>query len=169
MLYLLDTNVLIDANRDYYPIARVPEFWDWLRYQGEQERIRIPMEVLEEITAGYEDDLTVWARDHAVVAALALREEPEVADVSRVVSEGYAADLTDEEVEKLGFDPFIIAYALRQPGGRCVVTTESSRPAKTRANRKAPDVCRTLGVPCCNTFELLRTLNFATNWSRGSG
>ena len=35
MLYLLDSNVLIDANRDYYPIERVPEFWDWLVAMGE--------------------------------------------------------------------------------------------------------------------------------------
>lgn len=34
MLYLLDANVLIDANRDYYPISRVPEFWDWLVHLG---------------------------------------------------------------------------------------------------------------------------------------
>lgn len=30
MLYLLDANVIIDANRDYYPLERVPEFWAWL-------------------------------------------------------------------------------------------------------------------------------------------
>ena len=30
VLYVLDANVFIDANRDYYPIERVPEFWDWL-------------------------------------------------------------------------------------------------------------------------------------------
>ena len=30
MLYLLDANVFIDANRDYYPLDRFPEFWDWL-------------------------------------------------------------------------------------------------------------------------------------------
>jgi len=30
LLYLLDANVLIAANRDYYPLGRVPEFWDWL-------------------------------------------------------------------------------------------------------------------------------------------
>ena len=34
VLYLLDANVLIDANRDYYPVARVPEFWDWLLEMG---------------------------------------------------------------------------------------------------------------------------------------
>jgi Domain of unknown function (DUF4411) len=30
MLYLLDSSVLIDANRDDYPLKRVPQFWDWL-------------------------------------------------------------------------------------------------------------------------------------------
>ena len=30
LLYLLDANVLIDAHRDYYPLGRVPEFWDGL-------------------------------------------------------------------------------------------------------------------------------------------
>jgi len=34
VLYLLDACVLIDANRDYYPIARVPEFWEWLLEMG---------------------------------------------------------------------------------------------------------------------------------------
>ena len=43
VLYLLDANVLIDANRDYYPIARVPEFWDWLLEMGRLGRIRIPL------------------------------------------------------------------------------------------------------------------------------
>ena len=49
MLYLLDANVLIDANRDYYPIARVPEFWDWLLEMGRLGRIRIPLEIYEEV------------------------------------------------------------------------------------------------------------------------
>jgi hypothetical protein len=30
LLFLLDANVLINANRDYYPIDRVPELWEWL-------------------------------------------------------------------------------------------------------------------------------------------
>ena len=49
VLYLLDANVLIDANRDYYPIARVPEFWDWLLEMGRLGRIRIPLEIYEEV------------------------------------------------------------------------------------------------------------------------
>lgn len=30
MLCLLDANVLIGAHNDYYPIDRMPQFWEWL-------------------------------------------------------------------------------------------------------------------------------------------
>ena len=34
MLFLLDASVLITANNTYYPIERVPEFWEWLAHQA---------------------------------------------------------------------------------------------------------------------------------------
>ena len=48
VLYLLDACVLIDANRDYYPIERVPEFWEWLLEMSNLDRIKIPQEFYEE-------------------------------------------------------------------------------------------------------------------------
>ena len=164
LLYLLDANVLIDANRDYYSINRVPEFWAWLAHLGERGRVKIPLEVYEEVKYG-KDDLAAWAKDHDVEVALLLAEDVDVAQVARVVDEGYAPDLTDYEVEKIGRDPFLIAYGLADVGRRCVVTTEVSKPSSTRANRKVPDVCDGFGVPCENTFELVRALNFTTTWS----
>ena len=41
MLFLLDTNVLIDANRDYYALDRVPEFWDWLVHFGTEGQVKM--------------------------------------------------------------------------------------------------------------------------------
>lgn len=161
--YLLDANVLIDANRDYYPLARVPEFWAWLLRRGEEGRIKIPREAYEEITPS-KDDFARWMKDGDTKHSLLLDEEAAPSLVARVVDEGYAPDLSDDEVEMLGRDPFIIAYALATPGMRCVVTTEASRPKRTRANRKIPDVCRDFGIPCCNTFELVRALDFRTGW-----
>ena len=61
MIYLLDANVLIDANRDYYPIERIPEFWEWLVYKGEAGEIKIPIEVYEELKNG-KDKLAGWAK-----------------------------------------------------------------------------------------------------------
>lgn len=163
MLYLIDANVLIDANRDYYPIDRIPEFWSWLLHMGSGGRIKIPREIFDEIT-GDSAGLPHWLRGAGSKEALLLDEDASPALVSRVVYDGYAPDLTDDEIEKLGRDPFLIAYGLVAPDVRCVVTTETSKPSKLRANRHVPDVCKVLGVPCCNTFAMLRNLDFRTGW-----
>ncbi len=165
MLYLLDANVLIDANRDYYPIERVPEFWEWLEFQGESGTVKVPLEVYEELKEG-KDALAAWMKQDSVREALLLQEEVEVDLVSQTVENRYALDLTDDEILKIGRDPFLVAYALKDVGGRCVVTTEVSKPSRLRANRHLPDVCRDSSIPCCNTFELTRQLNFSTAWRR---
>lgn len=163
MLYLLDANVLIDANRDYCAIKRVPEFWEWLANVGMKGLVKIPLEVYEEIKDG-QDDLAKWAKDSDISTALLFGEEADVSLVSRVTDEGYAPDLTDDEIEKIGRDPFLIAYALAARLERCVVTTEVSKPKRQRANRHVPDVCNDLEVRWCDTFELLRALDFSTDW-----
>lgn len=161
MLYLLDANVLIDANRDYYPIARVPEFWSWLTHMAEQGNAKVPLEIYEELIEGGDplSDFLKACRQHFL-----LQESTRPDLVRKVIQQGYADDLTDEEIAKMGRDPFLVAHALAVPGQRCVVTTEASRPKRTRANRHIPDVCRDLGVPSCNTFEFLRRLDFSTGW-----
>ncbi len=94
---------------------------------------------------------------------LLLQEEVALELLRRVVHEGYALDLTEDELEKLNEDPFLVAYVLADAEYRCVVTTEVSKPKRTRANRHLPDVCRGFKVPCCDAFALIRTLNFRTN------
>lgn len=71
MLYLLDANVLIDASRDYYPIDRVPEFWDWLQHHGNRGSLKVPEEIYEEVRDGT-DDLARWIRQSDVARALKL-------------------------------------------------------------------------------------------------
>lgn len=164
MLYLLDANVLIDANRDYYPIERVPEFWEWLEDVGESGNAKIPVEVYDEISDG-RDALANWAKQDPIKTALLFQEEVDVSLVSYVIDHGYASDLTDDEVEKIGRDPFLIAYALKDSRGRYIVTTEVSKPRRRRANRHLPDICNDLGVRCYNTFEFVRALDFSTGWN----
>ena len=167
VLYLLDANVLIDANRDYYPIARVPEFWDWLLEMGKLDRIKIPQEFYEEVIfprpqKDKKDPLVEWLKTHK--ETLVLDEEAVVELVTRVTEQGYASDLTDEELIKIGRDPFLVAYALVDIQNRSVVTTEHSKPSRRRANSKLPDVCNDFNVRCINTFALIQELNFRTGW-----
>lgn len=167
MLYLADANVLITANNSYYPIDRVPEYWEWLVYMGTQGRVKMPFEIFEEVKDGPDDVekdlLFAWLHDEANKRALVLDEKVDPDLVQRVIAEGYASDLADDEVEQIGRDPFLIAYGLAAEG-RCVVTVETSAPKKERQNRKVPDVCKGLGVNCCNPFEFNRALGFRTQW-----
>ena len=159
MLYLLDANVPIDAHRDYYPIDRVPQFWEWLIDLGQKGRVKIPQEICEEVTAGT-DDVANWLKENAAVARLDEQASPEM--VERVVEEGYAPDLTDAEIEEIGEDPFLIAYALQDPANRIVVSNEVSRPSRRRANRHVPDVCRDFNIRSINVFTLIQELDFRT-------
>lgn len=171
VIYLLDANTLIDAKRDYFEFERVPEFWEWLEHNGGLGNVKIPIEIYEEFeesknAEGGRDALSEWASDEDVRKALLLGEDVDQKIVSRVISQGYCQNPTDQEIEKMGRDPFLIAHALRDPENRVVVTTEVSRPAKQRANRKVPDVCRDMGVRCINTFQFLRELDFKTGWKK---
>lgn len=165
MLYLLDANVLIDANRDYYPIERVPEFWDWLAAIGEQGQAKIPLEIYEEVVNPLPerpDALIDWLRANRDALLLAEEVPPDL--VAMVTEQGYGNALTDVDLEKIGRDPFLIAYALVDAANRSVISNETSRPGKQGANRKVPDVCDGFNVRHSNIFGLIRELDFRTDW-----
>jgi hypothetical protein len=168
MLHLLDANVLITAHSSYYPVDRVPEYWEWLHHMGEQGKIAICQEIYEEIKEGPTDEekdlLFAWLQEQEHKDALLLDEEVDQAIVNKIVTTGYAADLTDEEIDLLGRDPFLMAYAVAQPKDRCVVTVEVSKPKRQRANRQVPDVCKSLGLQVCDPHTMNKVLGFRTNW-----
>jgi len=165
MLFLLDANVLIDANRDYYPINSVPEFWEWLLYHGEQGEVKIPVEIYGELCKGT-DGLTDWVKRQETKSALLFDQEVDIGLVRQVINDGYGNNLSDTEFEQLGNDPFLISYALDSSviNEVCIVTTEISKPAKIGANRRIPDVCKGLSINCYNSFEFFKALSFSTHW-----
>ena len=97
--------------------------------------------------------------------SLLLADKVDTTLVQKVIVEGYAPDLTDDEVEQIGRDPFLTAHALSATE-RCVVTVESPAPEKQRQNRRIPDVCKSMGQACCNPFEFNRALGFRTQWKQ---
>lgn len=144
-------------------LDRVPEFWEWLLHMGAANRVKIPLEIVEEIVSGT-DDLAEWLSDREHRDALQLDEEIDVSALQKIIAQGYAPDLTDDDIEKIGRDPFLIAYAMIDTTNRCVVTAEVSKPSATRSNRRVPDVCRSMNITWMNGSELVRKLNFSTSW-----
>ena len=158
MLYLLDANVLIRADEDYYGFDLVPQFWDWLYSQCTAGNVKMPLEIWQEV-CGSRTQLGKWINDKDVKAALILDEEADPAILAHVLDNGYGPNLTDTEIEKIGQDMFLVAYGLAAPD-RTVVTKEISKPSKQRGGRKVPDVCDTLKQPWTRDFELYRILGF---------
>ena len=165
MLYLLDANVIITAKDSYYAIDQVPEFWEWLVDQGEQDNLKVPRELLDEVSPGRDKEhpFFAWRKDKTTIEALLLGEAVDPTVLQRVLDEGYGENLNDDELITIGADPFLVAYSLAKPE-RTVVTTEVSRPGARRQNRKLPDVCDQFGVPRINTFQMTRALGWKTNW-----
>lgn len=166
-MYLLDASTLIDAKDYYYPIERVPEFWDWLIFHGREVNIKIPIEIYREFYGqkGKEDELVIWAKRTEVKKALLLKESAEPDLVSRITYGGYLPNPTDDEIKKMGNDPFLLSYALRDVENRCVVTTEISKKSRKGAGAKIPDVCEKFHIRCINSFQLIRELDFKTSWN----
>lgn len=163
MVYLFDADTLIRADNTFYPLNRFPVFWEWLHHNGEKGHIKIPIEQYEEIVAG-NGDLVDWLNSEEVKEALIFEEEADPALVAEVTEKGYAPDLDEAELEKVGRDPFLISYGYAETDERFIVTFEVSAPSKKRANRKIPDICDDLGIKCGTLFEVIEILDFKTSW-----
>lgn len=166
-MYLIDANVLITAHEQYYPIDRVPQFWELLLMRGNDGKIKIPHEIFHEVVEYKSDDeekakLVDWLKTESHKSKLLLDEDTVVVSVQEVLNKGYSPCLSDIEIEKLGKDPFLIAHALKDKNQRVVVSLEISRPKAKACNRKIPDVCESLGIKHMNTFGMIRELNFHT-------
>jgi hypothetical protein len=131
-------------------------------------RCKLPLEIYEEIKEGRKDEdkdlLLKWAKEKATQDHLVLSEEVNPALANRAVTEGYAPDLTDDELILLGRDPFLLAYAMKNVADRCIVTVETSKKTRTRAKSKLPDVCEKLRVRCVDPIKFLQELDFRTTW-----
>src|SRR3546814_7746390 len=128
---------LITAHHLYYPVDAVHEFWEWLAHQGVAGQIKMPVETFEEVKDGgtdaERDMLYAWVQEDAHKSAILFDEDVRPGLVQQVVGH-YAADLTDDELEAIGRDPFLIARELADHGNRCLVTTEVT---KSRQNGRA--------------------------------
>ena len=159
MLYLLDANVLIRAHHDYYPLDRLPGFWEWVCGQAEAGAIKMPLEIHQEVEKG-NDALAAWVGQSRTKKALRLDEEADQNTLQRVLDIGYGPNLTEDDIEEAGGDPFLVAYALMGGSQRTVVTKEVSKPSRRGGGTKLPDACQRLGVPWITDFELYRRLDF---------
>ena len=154
MLYLLDANVLIRAHEDYYPLDRIPQFWDWLAAEATEGHVKMPFEIYSEIATAT-GPLKDWITSSNVKNRLVLAQNVDRALLNKVLDTAYAPDLTEVELDEAGCDPFLVAYGLMRPC-RAIVTKEISKPTKERGRRKLPDACGIMRIDSMTDFRFYK-------------
>ncbi|MFI9805055.1 DUF4411 family protein [Streptomyces sp. NPDC052301] len=152
-MFLVDSNVLIEAKNRYYAFDIAPGFWAWLDY-AHASHIACSIEPVRDELFEREDELARWARSHADF----FRPIDEVATshfaplTSWAQSRMYTAAALTEFLTNAA-DFFLVAYATAHK--HTLVTHEQPRP-EARKRVLIPDACRAMGVTYMNTFMMLR-------------
>ncbi|MYW14591.1 DUF4411 family protein [Streptomyces sp. SID2955] len=153
-MYLVDSNVLIEAKNRYYAFDIAPGFWAWLDY-AHTSGIACSIEpVRDELLEGG-DELAAWARSHP--GFFREVDSPATSHFGRLTawaqSRPYTAAALQEFLTNTA-DFFLVAYAIAH--GHTLVTHEQPRP-EARKRVLIPDACQAMGVTYVNTFVMLRS------------
>lgn len=152
MVYLLDTNVFINARRHYYGFDLCPGFWDWLD-RGSAAGVVASVEAVFDELIEYGDELSDWARTRrGFFMPVTAGEVVAVSTVNRWANDSPDYDAAAKTEFASVADSFLIAQALA--GGHTVVTHEVIK--DTRKKIQIPNAAAALGVPCCLPFHMLR-------------
>lgn len=151
-MYLLDSDVLIDAKNRYYAFDIVPAYWDWLERAHKAQSVFTIEKVAQEILAGG-DQLAEWMDEQPKSFKLASTQKD--ADNMRKLSQwANNAHYNQNSVSTFlaAADYYLVAQAASL--GYTVVTHERSQPLSGKV--KIPDACAAVGVTCMTPFEMLR-------------
>lgn len=152
MMYLLDTNIFIEAKNRYYDFDIVPGFWSWLERAHARGHIISIDAVANELLAG-NDRLADWVKQHRQLFrpfdGASAQHFPHLTQWS--VSKGYKQSAVQEFASSA--DYLLIAYACEHK--HTLVTNEVSDP-KARRKVKIPDACAAMGVQTANVFDVLK-------------
>ena len=152
--YLLDANVFIEANNQYYGLDFCPAFWEWLIMQNKAGKVFSIEEVDEELH-GRVDALSRWADQRGPkFFRPSGKDEEAMKAMAKRVSDWTKGNYTKEGYEAFyeSTDYWLVAHALAH--GFTIVTREKL--VQSPLKIKIPNVCDALGVPNFDPFEMLR-------------
>jgi hypothetical protein len=164
-VYLLDTNIFVQAHRRHYAFEICPGFWDCLIHHHQTGRIVSIDRVRDEILAG--DDLEAWVKASAPSTLFAPTADANVtqnyADMVRwVQAEPQFKSEAKTEFAQVA-DGWLCAYA-KSNAQHVVVTHEELSPqAKRRV--PLPNICQQFGVDYIDPFTMLKDLKVRFQWS----
>lgn len=153
-MYLLDSNVFIEAKNRHYPFDVVPAFWDWLVRAHGAGLVFVPEKAYDEVVA-VADELAEWfkARPKSWRVAATAADQPELTALSvwATSQNRFTAGAVSEFLSEA--DYYLVAQAVTLS---CTVVTHETPSPDSKRIVKIPDACTALGVPYMNPFKMLQ-------------
>lgn len=162
--FVLDTNILIEAQNRYYAMDLCPGFWNCLLHFHQVGRVLGIDKVLKEIRTN-NDELIEWIRE-APATLFATTGTQDIGDAYREFVDWVWAHDQYQRQAKVDFaraaDGWVAAYA--KVDGAAVVTHEAFSAGAKRVV-PLPNLCAEFGIDCLHTFDMLRELGVSFDWS----
>lgn len=156
-IYILDSNVFMEAKNRYYAFDIVPGFWEALIDHAGTGHIQSIDRVRAEIDKG-EDDLKAWANS-SFHLWFASTDDPLVTNAYRRIIEWANQQQQFDRVAKAEIsrtenaDAWLVAYALSKD---YVVVTHEQCNRNAKARIPIPNICQAFNVQCCDIYQVLR-------------
>jgi hypothetical protein len=156
-MFLLDTNVFVQAKNRYYAFDICPGFWEWLDHIVDIGGVGSVILVRDELL-NYQDELAEWIKarqdQHWFLSVEDTETQSNFSAVAQFVNDGDYKSAAKADFLN-GADPWLISKAMTIGGG--VVTEEVYAP-EVKRKVPIPNVCEQFNVPYKGTFSLLREL-----------
>lgn len=160
-LYVLDTNVFIQAHRSNYPLDVATSFWNTIKQLAADGHIISIDKVKDEMDRN-EDELTAWVdanlpeeffkntNDQSIVDEYGL-----MAPWAESRSDHYQRGAIDEFLAFERADAWLVAYC--KSTGDTLITQEVSNP-RQKNKIPIPEPCNYYGIRYLNMIEMFREL-----------
>jgi hypothetical protein len=155
MIYLLDSNTLIEAKNRYYSMTICPGYWTWILQSHGQGVVASIETVGQELQRG-NDELAAWTQTHKDLfwtVSDAATQDAFTKVASHVVNSATQMKAGAVEDFLSGADPWLIAKAMTMPDSVLVTHEQLNLHAKRKFI--IPNVCQQFGVKWIDTFQVL--------------
>jgi len=158
-VYVLDSNVFIQAACTYYAFDLLPPFWQALIRHAESGQIVSVDRVRDEINH-MNDTLAGWANTEFHRWFMSTTQPDVIEEYRRIMvwasnQNQFSGAAKAEFARADNADAWVVAYAKAK--GHSVVTHEQLHP-DIKHRIPIPNACQAFGVEYVDTFQMLRTL-----------
>lgn len=162
LTYVIDANIFMQAARTYYSFDFAQPFWDALVEFGNENKIVSIDKVFQEIKEG--DDLL---KEWAIKEFANYFDTTETSSIVQCYADlvqwadsqsQYTRIAKDEFMDESNADAWVLAYA---KVNNCMLVTSEIANLDSKKRIPIPNVCEAFGIPFCDTFTMLKDLNFS--------